>query len=120
MAKSDPNAERDYERYRSPAKQRLISVLKAMIGHEVLGVAPSAIARRVGTLESNVTSDLANLYLAGLAEPVPGTTHWRLSPLLPQIGLAMLDGVARAESRLADVRTRYTRDPSTSTPTPNR
>ena len=104
-------AERDFNRYRSESKQRLLETLKCLAGHEVDGLAPSQIAKRVGTGESNTTSDLAQLHLAGLAEQITDTGRWRLSPLLPQIGLAMLATVERAESRLRDIQTRYTRTP---------
>lgn len=112
--KSDPAtpaAPRDFERYRSASKQRLLKTLKVLAGREVHGLSPSQIARAVGTGESNTTSDLAQLYLAELAEPfeLDGVTRWRLAPFLIQAGLAMLDGADRAQARLDDLRSRYTR-----------
>jgi len=97
------------DRYRSESKQRLLKVLVHLGGNEVNGLAPSQISKALGIEPSSVTSDLANLYLAGLAEQIPETGRWRLSPVLPQIGVAMLATVDRAERRVAEVRQRFTR-----------
>jgi DNA-binding IclR family transcriptional regulator len=99
------------EKYRNHAQQRILRVLLCLGGHEVNGLAPTEIANALSINQSTVTRDLANLSLAGVAEPIQGSTRWRLSPRVPQIALAMLDTIAGAGQRLDEVRNRYTRLP---------
>jgi len=99
------------ERYRNAAQQRVLRLLVHLGGHEIDGLAPAEIARSLGVTASNVTRDLANLELAGLAERLGESRRWRLTPRISQIGLAMLNGVDRAEHKVHEVRQRYTRAP---------
>lgn len=99
------------DKYRSPAQQRVLQILVALAGHEVNGLAPGEVAAAVKTSPSNATRGLANLYLAGLAEQIHDSGRWRLTPRIPQIGLAMLDGVSRAQSKVDEVKQRYSRTP---------
>lgn len=99
------------EKYRSNAQQRILKILIFLAGHEVDGLAPGEISKGLVIAPSHVTHDLANLRIAGLAEEVEGGGRWRLSPKLPQIGVAMLNGYDRAKSKLDEVGQRYTRNP---------
>lgn len=99
------------ERYKSNSQQRILTILKHLGGHEVDGLAPGEIASSLQIQPANVTHDLANLRIAGLAEILPDTNRWRLTPRIPQIGIAMLNGISRAEGRLAETKQRFTTQP---------
>lgn len=101
----------DFTRYEVSSQQRLIRVLLALGGHEVNGRGCAEIARALNLTTVNVYRDLANLAIAGVAEKVPDTGQWRLSPRIPQIAVAMLNGIDRVERKTSEVRQRYTRDP---------
>lgn len=96
------------DKYRNESQQRGYRVLLALAGHEVNGIAPGDIAKGLRISASNATRDLANLRIAGLAEELePG--RWRLSPRVPQIAVAMLNGIDRSQSKVDEVRQRFTR-----------
>ena len=97
--------------YTNATQQRILRVLLALAGHEVNGLAPSEIAHGLNINQSNTTRDLANLREAGLAEQIPDTGRWRLTPRIPQIAVAMLQGVDRAQLKVTEVKQRYTRAP---------
>ena len=99
------------ERYHSNSQQRILKVMLALAGHEVTGLAPGEIARGLHITPSNVTRDLANLRMSGLAEQMTESDRWRLTPKLSQIGLSMLDGVDKAQRKVDEVKQRYTRKP---------
>jgi len=99
------------ERYTNGAQQRVLQVLLRLAGHEVNGLAPGEIAKALNTMPSNITRDLANLKEAGLAEQIQDSGRWRLSPKVPQIGVAMLSGVQRAQAKVDEVTQRYNRTP---------
>lgn len=99
--------------YSNAAQERGYKVLLALAGYECTGVAPSEIAKAVGTSASNVTRDLRVLQKVGLAQPMPDSPNlWRLGPKLVQIATAFSLNYQRAQSRLDEVRQRYTRDPN--------
>lgn len=99
------------ERYRSNAQQRILRIAVFLGGHEINGLAPGEIAKALDISAANVTHDLANLRLAGLAEQVPQNNRWRLSPRVPQIAMAMLNGISRAQAKVDETQNRYTRIP---------
>ncbi len=99
------------ERYHSNSQQRILKVMLALAGHEVKGLAPGEIAAGLRVTPSNVTRDLANLRIAGLAEDIDESGRWRLTPKLSQIGLAMLDRIDKAQRKMDELRQRYTRKP---------
>lgn len=91
---------------------RLCKLIQILAGHEVEGLRNSEIAKAMNVSRSMVTRDLQALIDAGMAELVPGTTdRWRLGPKMIQIGLAHMEGMARLESRLQEIKQRYTRLP---------
>ena len=99
------------DRYISNSQQRILRVLMHLGGHEVNGLAPGEISKSLNISPANVTHDLANLKHAGMAEQLQETCRWRLTPRIPQIGVAMLNGISRAESKLAETKQRFTRTP---------
>lgn len=100
------------EKYRSSTQQRVLQVLLALAGNEFGGVTPGELARATRSTASNMTRDLANLSLAGLAEEIPDTGRWRLGPKMVQLALAHLRHMDDIERRHNEVRQRYSRDPS--------
>lgn len=99
------------ERYRSESQQRIIRVLLYLGGHEVDGLAPGEIAKGLNIAPGQVTHDLANLRIAGVAETIGDSGRWRLTPRVPQIATAMLNGVGRAQKKIDEINQRYTRNP---------
>jgi len=99
------------EKYRSSSQQRILRVLVSLAGHEVSGIAPSELAKALSVTYDKMTRDLANLRIAGLAEPITDTNRWRLTPKLTQIGLAMLNNLERSQQKIDEVKQRYTRNP---------
>lgn len=91
-------------------QQRILKLLGVLAGQEVHGLAPSDIAKAQGCTASIVTRDLANLRIAGMAEQVPETGRWRLAPPIVQIAIRHQVGLARAQSKVDEIRSRYTRN----------
>lgn len=98
-------------KYTSAAQQRLIKLQFALFGDVVNGYPPAALAKAVGCSASAVTRDLDNLLTAGVAERVEETGHWRLTPRLPQQAFKVLTAIDRAERRLEEARSRFSRNP---------
>lgn len=99
------------EKYRSESQQRVLKIMLILAGHEVNGLAPGEVARAANTTASNTTRALANLHEAGIAEKIPESDRWRLGPRIPQIATAMLNGISRAQSKVDEVKQRYTTNP---------
>ncbi len=102
-------SERDFKRYESQAQQRLIKILRILAGHEVDGLANGEIAKCLGIRPADVTNHLANLYLGGIAEEIPDTGRWRLTPWVSQAGFAMAANVERRKRKLDEIHQRYSR-----------
>lgn len=96
--------------YTHDGQQRILRLINVLAGHEVTGITPTEIARQTQTTPSTVTRDLANLQEAGFAEPVPETGRWRLSPQIVQIAIRHMTALDRAQSRLDEVRNRFSRN----------
>ncbi|MDY6979193.1 MAG: MarR family transcriptional regulator [Pseudomonadota bacterium] len=99
------------DKYRSESQQRVLRILTVLAGHEVSGLAPGEIAKGTGYSASNVTRALANLRIAGLAEQLPDSERWRLSPKVVQIAIAHMSGLDKAQGKLDEVRNRFSRNP---------
>ncbi|MCB1909960.1 MAG: HTH domain-containing protein [Rhodocyclaceae bacterium] len=99
---------RDYD---NGSQLRILRALTVLAGQEFHGVAPGELAKALDVTPGTVTRDLHNLRSAGFAEPIQETGRWRLGPKLVQIAVAFSAGVSRAESRLAEINNRYTREP---------
>lgn len=91
--------------------RRACRAIVLMAGHVVNGLAPGELAKALDTSPSNITRLLANLKQEGFVEKIEETGRWRLGPKVVQIGLAYMNDVGRAETRLAEVKNRYTRLP---------
>ncbi len=111
LSRSELSREARASMYANTSQQRVLRVLLALSGHEVNGLQPGELARGLKLTPSDITRDLANLHLAGLAEEIVGTGRWRLTPKLVQIGVAMQVAIEEAETKLSDMRQRYTRAP---------
>lgn len=94
------------------AQRRVIKVIVALAGNELLGVAPIELQRSIGIPNaSTMLRDLEVLRDMGIAEQIPETGRWRLGPRLVQIAIAHLNQLERAEKRLGEIRQRYSREP---------
>lgn len=91
--------------------RRAARLLMALAGHEVDGVSNSQLAAALGCNEGTSLRTLQVLADEGLAEQIAATRRWRLGPRLVQVAVAFSQGVERAESRLTEVRQRFTRTP---------
>lgn len=97
------------DKYICEPQQRILKLLHVLAGHEVHGLTPTDIAQAQGCSLPVVTRDLANLRTAGMAEVVPETNRWRLAPLIVQIAVKHSVGLDRAEKKLGEIRSRYSR-----------
>lgn len=95
--------------YINAAQQRLLKAVLLLAGNELNGLAPSDLAKALDTNPSNVTRDLANLKEAGLAEQIVETGRWRLGPKVVQIAVDFFTNLERSQSRVDEIRQRYTR-----------
>jgi len=94
--------------YTNEAQQRLLRLIDLLAGHEVQGLAPSAIAKALGVGPSVITRDLDNLKRAGWAERMP-TDRWRLAPHVVQLSVRFATGLAESERALKDIAQRFGR-----------
>lgn len=94
--------------YLNASQQRVLKVLNLLFGHEITGLAPGEIARTLTANASAITRDLANLAEAGMAEEIPGTGRWRITPRLGSRALATLQTFDRAERQLGELKGRFT------------
>lgn len=99
-------------KYENGSQQRVLLVLMALFGHEVQGVAPGQLAKALNISPSETTRDLANLKQAGLAEQMPDSGRWRITPRLCQKALTSLSAIESAAKKLDETRNRYTRNPN--------
>lgn len=97
------------EPYRNEAQQRLLQLVQLLAGNELTGIAPAEIARQLKVTPSCITRDVANLQMAGMAELVPETGRVRLGPALVQMALKHMAAMDRAQSRLNEIKARYSR-----------
>lgn len=81
-----------------------------MSGHTMNGLPPGELAKALDTSPSNMTRMLAQLKHEGFVEEAHIPGRWRLGPKVVQIAIAYSNEIARAESRLAEVKNRYTRE----------
>lgn len=98
------------KQYINAAQQRVLQILMLLAGHELLGLAPSEIAKAVRTSASNVTRDLANLREAGMAELIQDTGRWRITPRVGQIALRVMNALGEARRRVEENAQRFQLD----------
>lgn len=97
------------DKYISDQQQRVLALVRTLAGHELLGLSPAEITKLQACDPAQTTRDLANLKHIGWAEQVAETGRWRLGPEIVRISLRYAQGLERAESRLADLRSRFGR-----------
>ena len=95
--------------YTNAAQQRLLQLIDLLAGHELQGLAPTAIARALDCSGTVVTRDLDNLRTAGWAERTPDHERWRLSPHVVQISLKHAAGIQAGQQNINDVVQRFSR-----------
>lgn len=93
--------------YTHAAQQRLLQLVDLLAGHELAGLEPGAIAKAIGTSNSNITRDLDNLRRAGWAELHPNSKTWRLTPHVIELGRRYSSGLLQGRQRLDDLERRY-------------
>lgn len=96
--------------YINAAQQRVLRLLLMLAGHELLGLAPNEMAKALHTGASNVTRDLANLKEAGLAELIPDTGRWRITPKLGQVAMRVLNALGESRRRVEETAQRFSVD----------
>jgi DNA-binding IclR family transcriptional regulator len=95
------------------AVSRALRVILALAGHTFDGARLKAVASAVEQSSPTTLRDLQGLESEGWVERVPGAEdRWRLSPRPVQIAYAHQAEMARLEQRMADMRNRYTREPT--------
>lgn len=97
--------------YTNAAQQRLLQVVLALFSDVVMGVSPVVLAKTVGCAQPVITRDLDNLKTAGLAERDEATGMWRLTPRLPQQAIKVWTAIDRAERRIEESKSRFSRNP---------
>jgi DNA-binding IclR family transcriptional regulator len=98
------------DKYTCAPQQRILKLLIVLAGHEITGLSPSEIATALSCSASVTTRDLANLKQAGMAEQIPATGRWCLSPQIVQIALRHQVAMERARSRLDETAQRFSRN----------
>ncbi len=81
-----------------------------LAGHELKGLAPGEIAKSLSLPAADITRALHNLMYAGIAEQLQDSSRWRLTTKVPQVAIAMLNNLDRAQIKLDETRQRYTRE----------
>lgn len=93
--------------YTNDAQQRLMSLVIALAGHELHGLAPADIIRLTGHTAAQVTRDMANLEQVEWAERIAATGRWRLGPAVVRIGVKYAVAADQAMSRIQQMHQRY-------------
>lgn len=96
-------------KYISEQQQRLLQVIRTLAGNEIEGLAPGDLAKLIPCHASQVTRDLSNLKHFGWAEQIATTGRWRLGPQVVQIATRHMTAIDRAESRLTEIKNRFSR-----------
>lgn len=92
--------------------RRVVRIVNALAGHEVDGVSNAQLAESLRCTPSACLRTLQVLADEGWVEQFPETKRWRLGPRPVQVALAFTQGLDRAESRVAEVRQRFSRLPT--------
>lgn len=88
--------------------QRVLHLVEALAGNEFSGMSVSDLQQATGTRSDQVVRDLANLVEANWAERMENG-RYRLAARPVQIALAFSSALSRAETDLATLKNRYTR-----------
>ena len=92
------------------AQRRIIEMVLALAGNELMGLAPSEVQRALGIKSASmVTRDLQVLKDLGIAEQVQETGRWRLGPRIVQIARDFELNLKKSAAKVAEIENRYTR-----------
>lgn len=92
--------------YVSTSQQRVLKTMKALFGHEEVGITTQELADKLETSSSRVFKDLKNLEEAGFAEQLPNK-NWRISPALGRECFKIMNALDTARRRLDEAFARY-------------
>ena len=90
-------------KYVNGAQQRLLKLILALFGDVVHGYTPGQLCEAIGASAHQMTRDLANLVIAGLADK-GDDGRYRLTARLPQQAVKVYAALGRAETRLNETR----------------
>lgn len=92
--------------YTSTTQQRGYRTMKALFGHEEVGITTQELANKLNTSTDRVFKDLKNLEEAGFAEQLPNK-QWRISPTLGRECFKIMNALDSARRRLDEAFARY-------------
>ncbi len=94
------------DKYTSSSQQRVLTTLKALFGHEVMGITSQELAKKINLPADRAFKDLKNLEQAGLAEQLPNK-NWRISAMLGRESVKILNELDTARKRVEETARRY-------------
>lgn len=95
--------------YTNSAQQRLVKLIVAMFGDVVDGYTPGELIAKTGASNHQMTRDLANLVIAGVAVKEEND-RYRLNERLPRQAVKVWSTWERREAQLAESRSAIRRD----------
>lgn len=87
--------------------RKTCDLFRLLAGNEVLGLAPSEIAKGIDVAASWVSVNLPALATTGFVERVDGTNRWRLGVQFVRIAFTVSTNLGQAKRRLEEVSERY-------------
>ena len=88
--------------------RKTCELLRLLAGHEVLGLAPSEIAKALGVAPPWVSVNLPALEAkTGFVERVEGTNRWRLGVPFVRVAFTVSTNLNQARRRLDELGQRY-------------
>lgn len=91
----------------SNAQQRVLKVMLSLSGYEYKGLRTKDVAKINNISIVNASRDLGNLKEAGLVEKME-TNYWRLTNIIPKMGLLMLSKMEEQQSKFENFKNNYT------------
>lgn len=82
-------------------------LFKLLAGHEVLGLAPTEIAKGLNVPASWVSRTLPPLAETGFVERIDGVNRWRLGVTFVRIATTVATNLGAARRRLDELENRY-------------
>src|SRR3990167_532916 len=90
--------------------RKTCDLFRLLAGHEVLGLAPTEIAKGLDVAPSWVSVNLpAIAAVTGFVERVDGTNRWRLGVPFVRISVTVATNISQAQRRLDEITQRYTK-----------
>lgn len=94
--------------YHCLPQERVLRLCTILAGQEVMGVAPTQLAKALNVAQPVITRDLWNLINAGFAEKLD-SGNYRLGPKLVQIALGFQRGLVNIRRDADEIEQRYSR-----------